>query len=54
LAVGGGQAQAAGTIGQANAIAGGIGGIGNAAQLYALGSSGFFNRPGATPTKPVT
>ncbi len=54
LAVGGGQAQAAGTIGAANAIAGGIGGIGNAAQLYALGSSGFFNRPGATPTKPVT
>jgi hypothetical protein len=54
LAVGGGQAQAAGTIGAANALAGGIGGIGNAAQLYALGSSGFFNKPGATPTKPVT
>lgn len=53
LAVGGGQAQAAGTIGAANAIAGGIGGIGNAAQLYALGSSGFFNRPGTTPTKPA-
>ena len=54
LAVGGGQAQAAGTMGAANALAGGIGGVGNAAQFYALGSSGFFNKPGATPTKPVT
>ena len=50
LAVGGGQAQAAGTIGAANAIAGGIGGVGNAAQMYGLGQSGFFNRPGATTT----
>jgi len=53
LAVGGGQAQAAGTMGQANAIASGLGGVGNAAQLYALGSSGFFNRPGQTPVKPT-
>jgi hypothetical protein len=53
LAVGGGQAQAAGTMGAANALAGGIGGIGNAAQLYALGSSGFFNRPGQAPVKPT-
>jgi hypothetical protein len=49
LAVGGGQAQAAGTIGAANAIAGGIGGVGNAAQMYGLGSSGFFNKPGTAP-----
>jgi murein L,D-transpeptidase YcbB/YkuD len=54
LAVGGGQAQAAGTMGQANAIASGLGGVGNAAQLYALGSSGFFNRPGTAPVKPTT
>lgn len=52
LAVGGGQAQAAGTIGAANAIAGGLGGVGNAAQMYGLGQSGFFNRPG-TPTTVV-
>ena len=52
LAVGGGQAQAAGTIGAANAIAGGIGGVGNAAQMYGLGQSGFFNKPG-TPTTVV-
>jgi hypothetical protein len=50
LAVGGGQAQAAGTIGAANAIAGGIGGVGNAAQMYGLGQSGFFNRPGTPAT----
>ena len=50
LAVGGGQAQAAGTIGAANAIAGGIGGVGNAAQMYGLGQSGFFNRPGQVTT----
>ena len=54
LAVGAGQAQAAGTIGSANAIAGGLGGVGNAAQMFALGQSGFFNKPGATTTKPVT
>ena len=54
LAVGGGQAQAAGTIGAANALAGGLGGVGNAAQMFALGQSGFFNKPGATTTKPVT
>jgi hypothetical protein len=54
LAVGAGQAQAAGTIGSANAIAGGLGGVGNASQFYALGQSGFFNKPGATTTKPVT
>lgn len=53
LAVGAGQAQAAGTIGSANAIAGGLGGVGNASQLYALGQSGFFNRPGQTPVKPT-
>ena len=53
LAVGGGQAQAAGTIGVANAIAGGIGGIGNAAQMYGLGQSGFFNRPGTPPATVV-
>jgi hypothetical protein len=45
LIVGGGQAQAAGTIGAANAIASGLGGVGNAAQLYGLGKSGFFNKP---------
>ena len=50
LAVGGGQAQAAGTIGAANAIAGGIGGVGNAAQMYGLGQSGFFNKPGTPAT----
>ncbi len=50
LAVGGGQAQAAGTIGAANAIAGGLGGVGNAAQMYGLGQSGFFNRPGQVTT----
>jgi hypothetical protein len=50
LAVGAGQAQAAGTIGAANAIAGGIGGVGNAAQMYGLGQSGFFNRPGTPAT----
>jgi hypothetical protein len=49
LAVGGGQAQAAGTIGAANAIAGALGGIGNAGQMYGLGKSGFFNKPGAAP-----
>jgi len=52
LAVGAGQAQASGTIGQANALAGAFGGVGNAAQMYGLGSSGFFNRPG-TPTTVV-
>lgn len=45
LTVGAGQAQAAGTIGSANALASGFGGAGNAAQLYGLGKSGFFNRP---------
>ena len=55
LAVGGGQAIASGIMGQANALGGGLGGIGNAAQLYALGSSGFFNRPGTTtPVTPGT
>lgn len=49
LAVGGGQAQAAGTIGSANAIAGALGGAGNAAQMYGLGKSGFFNKPGTAP-----
>jgi hypothetical protein len=53
LAVGGGQAQAAGTIGAANALAGGLGGVGNAAQMFALGQSGFFNKPGQTPVKPT-
>ena len=53
LAVGGGQAQAAGTIGSANALAGGLGGVGNAAQMFALGQSGFFNKPGQTPVKPT-
>lgn len=50
LAVGGGQAQAAGTIGSANAIAGALGGVGNAGQMYGLGQSGFFNRPGTPAT----
>ena len=50
LAVGGGQAQAAGTIGAANAIAGALGGAGNAAQMYGLGKSGFFNKPGQVTT----
>lgn len=55
LAVGGGQAIASGIMGQANALGGALGGIGNAAQLYALGSSGFFNRPGTTtPVTPGT
>ena len=53
LTVGAGQAQAAGTIGSANALASGFGGVGNAAQLYGLGSSGFFNRPGQAPVKPT-
>ena len=52
LAVGAGQAQASGTMGQANALAGAFGGIGNAGQMYGLGTSGFFNRPG-TPTTVV-
>ena len=49
LAVGAGQAQASGTIGQANALAGAFGGVGNAGQMYGLGKSGFFNKPGAAP-----
>jgi hypothetical protein len=48
LAVGAGQAQAAGTMGQANALANAFGGIGNAGQMYGLGKSGFFNRPPTT------
>lgn len=48
LAVGAGQAQAAGTMGQANALANALGGIGNAGQMYGLGKSGFFNRPPTT------
>jgi hypothetical protein len=54
LAVGAGQAQAAGTMGSANAIASGLGGVGNAAQMFALGQSGFFNRPGTPATTPKT
>jgi len=54
LAVGAGQAQAAGTMGQANAYADALGGITNAGQMYGLGKSGFFNRPGQTTTTPAT
>jgi hypothetical protein len=52
LAVGGGQAQAAGTIGQANAISNALSGVGNAAQFYQLANySNLFGGPkGGTPT----
>jgi len=49
LAVGGGQAQAAGTMGQANAYADALGGISNAGQMYGLGKSGYFKPPTTTP-----
>jgi hypothetical protein len=52
LTVGAGQAQASGTIGQANALAGAFGGVGNAGQMYGLGTSGFFNKPGTTVVEP--
>jgi hypothetical protein len=53
LAVGGGQAQAAGTIGAANAYGNALSGIANAGQFYGLGQAGFFNNPAASATKPT-
>lgn len=52
LAVGQGQALAAGTVGQANAYSNALGGISDFASLYALGKSGALNRggTGGTPT----
>lgn len=50
LAVGGGQAQAAGTIGAANAYGNALSGIGSAGQFYGLGKAGFFNNPASTTT----
>jgi len=53
LAVGGGQAQAAGTIGAANAYGNALSGLSNAGQFYGLGQAGFFNNPAASATKPT-
>lgn len=51
LAVGMGQAQAAGTVGQANAWTNALGNIGDMSTLYALAQSGALGRaPGTTPT----
>lgn len=44
LAVGQGQALAAGTVGQANAYSNALGGISDFASLYALGKSGALNK----------
>lgn len=48
LAVGQGQAMAAGTVGQANAYSNALGGMSDFASLYALGKSGALGR-GGTP-----
>ena len=53
LMVGQGQAQAAGTIGAANAYGNALSGIANAGQFYGLGQAGFFNNPAASATKPT-
>jgi len=50
LAVGQGQALAAGTVGQANAYSNALGGIGDFASLYALGKSGALGRGGGGVT----
>jgi hypothetical protein len=53
LAVGGGQAQAAGTIGAANAYGNALSGLSSAGQFYGLGKAGFFNNPAASTTTPT-